>query len=379
MRILHFILGKANPDRANGVNQVVYGLAKYQSLAGHEVYVIGLSKSMTIKSEIIDRQYFKVEAYKYFRQGALKRIKELVANVDIVHLHGVWNFNNVKLGRYFESIGKPYIITAHCGYAIDRLKQSNYYLKLLYHYLWQKRLYEKAAGIHALTREESTDIHHFCDNSNIFVVSNGVDNDAIAPAYYYKLHHDRTVYKLGYLGRLSVEKNIDNLIKAIYLLPEKYRKKVNLILIGPIDEKAIKFQKLVRKLEINDSVTFVGPKYKEEKVHTLLDLDVYIHPALSDVVGIAVMEAFSMGLPSIVTRTSHMSYFYKTNSFIMSEPTAEDLSRSIVEMIDRKDEWTSLSQNAINLVEDTFNWRVAVAKLIKEYEKAVAKVSVPKN
>ena len=53
MKILHFILGKANPDRANGVNQVIYGLAKYQRLAGHEVFVIGISQTMKQPYELI--------------------------------------------------------------------------------------------------------------------------------------------------------------------------------------------------------------------------------------------------------------------------------------------------------------------------------------
>lgn len=37
MKILHFILEKANQDRANGVNYVIHGLCKYSALAGHKV------------------------------------------------------------------------------------------------------------------------------------------------------------------------------------------------------------------------------------------------------------------------------------------------------------------------------------------------------
>lgn len=72
---------------------------------------------------------------------------------------------------------------------MDRLKQSNYLIKLLYHKIWQN-LYEHAAGIHALTREESTDIYHFCKNENIFVVTNGVDPDTY-DKYQYVVHQER--------------------------------------------------------------------------------------------------------------------------------------------------------------------------------------------
>lgn len=368
MKILHFILGKANPDRANGVNQVIYGLAKYQRLAGHEVFVVGISKSMEQPYELVDREYFSVEAYKSFNKGGFARVKSICKDVDIVHLHGVWNAMNIKVGRYLESIQKPYVVTAHCGYSLDRLRQSNYWLKLLYHKLWQKRLYENAAAVHALTREESTDIYHFCKNDNIFCVTNGVDSD-VYDKYHYAVHKNRKKIKFGYLGRLSVEKNIDNLLKAVSILPNEVKEQTELILIGPLSDSVAKLLKLTRQLNIEENVKFIGAKYGEEKIQTLLDLDFYIHPAYSDVVGISVMESLALGLPTIVTRTSHMSYFNDSNAFIMVEPTAFDLSRGIRTAINRLDDREQLSVNAKQLYSKQFNWKVVVELLINEYRK----------
>ncbi len=367
MKILHFILGKANPNRANGVNQVIYGLAKYQSLQGHQVYVVGISKSMSTPFEEVDRGYFKVEAFKSFDMGGLQRIKELATNVDIVHLHGVWSMLNVKVGKYLKSINKPYIITAHCGYAIDRLKQSNYWAKLTYHYFWQKHLYEHSAGIHALTREESTDIAKFCKHNNIFVVNNGVDSE-VYDKYQYQLHH-REKIRFGYLGRLSVEKNINNLILAYNALPKRYKDRTELYLIGPLDDKSKLFEAIVNQKGLSNNIRFIGGKYGDDKIKELLDLDIYIHPAYSDVVGISVMEAIALGIPCIVTRTSHVSYFYQSKAFIMVEPTYFDLCRGMQEAIERKKEWSEISINAKHLYNDVFNWNTAVKNIIEQYKK----------
>lgn len=370
MRILHFILGKANPNRANGVNQVIYGLVKYQRRAGHEVRVIGISRSMDVSYAKIQRDCFEVECFKDFNVKSFSYIKEVIENVDIVHMHGVWNKKNVNLGRYLENIKKPYVITAHCGYAMDRLKQSNYLFKLLFHHLWQKRLYEHASGIHALTREESTDISKFCKSNNIFVVPNGVDPE-VYDKYQYQVHQGRKKIKLGYLGRISVEKNIDNLIRAIALLPEAIREKVELTLIGPISQNVARLKTLARDLGVEENLNLVGGKYAEEKIEALLDLDVYIHPAYSDVVGIAVMEAFALGLPVIVTRTSHMSYFYQSNAYIMVEPSAQDLCRGISEMLERRSEWQEFSFRAKDIYHKIFNWESVVDQLINEYQKII--------
>ena len=370
MKILHFILGKANPERANGVNQVIHGLAKYQSLAGHEVHVIGISSSMNNSYEKVNRDKFEVECFKNFISESFTYIKKVARSVDIVHLHGVWNMKNVRLGRYLEEIHKPYVITAHCGYAIDRLKQSNYSLKLIYHKLWQKRLFEHAAGIHALTREESTDIYRFCKSDNIFVVPNGVDSDTF-DKYHYQIHTGRNKIKLGYIGRISVEKNIDNLIYSIALLPIEIKEKVELSLIGPINDKAKRLQELAIKLGIGKNIKFLGGKYGEEKLQTLLDLDIYIHPAYSDVVGIAVMEAIALGIPTIVTRTSHMSYFNNTDAFIMVEPTPVDFCQGIQEMIMKQPLWQKYSNRAKILYKKEFNWQLNSNRIVEFYQKMI--------
>lgn len=366
MNIVHFILGKANPDRANGVNQVIYGLAKYQTLQGNKVWVIGLSKSMKEEYEIIQRDYFTVYAYRSFKKGCLSKIESIIDVVDIVHMHGVWNIYNVKLGEYLRTKGKPYVITAHCGYAEDRLKQSNYLLKMLFHKFLQKKLYEKASGVHALTREESTEIAKYISNNNIFVVNNGVDSMTY-DKYHYKIHENRKIIKFGYLGRLSVEKNLTNLIRSFSLLPDACKCIVELHLIGPKSNEIDDLKKLVHKCELDDIVKFDGGKFGQEKIDALLDLDVYIHPAYSDVVGIAVMEALALGLPTIVTRTSHMSYFCQSNAFIMVEPTDFDICRGVKFIVENKNKWLDYSNNAKRLYKNRFNWESVVELLSLEY------------
>lgn len=367
MKILHFILGKANPDRANGVNQVINGLAKYLNKQDVEVIVLGISKTNSGKVEIFPREGFQVEVHPSFFNGGLERLKQLASEVDIVHLHGVWNHYNIIFGRYLRKINKPYVVTPHCGLAEDRLKQSNYFTKKLYHKLFQKPLFDGASAIHAITREEMTDIAKCCDNA-MFFVPNGVDVENYA--YSYKRGSD-TKIKIGYLGRLSIEKNIDNLIIAISTLPDKMKENLELFLIGPKDDKAEYFQKLSKQLGLESIIVFTGGLYNDAKVDFLSKLDFYIHPAYSDVVSIAAMEAMAIGLPMVITRTSQVSYYYNSGAFVMVEPIANDLGRGIMEMINRKKEWGELSGRSRKLIENTFNWDSSAQKMIQNYNEIV--------
>ena len=48
MEIIHLILGKADPERMNGVNKVVYQLATQQHLFGEQVAVWGITSDTTV-------------------------------------------------------------------------------------------------------------------------------------------------------------------------------------------------------------------------------------------------------------------------------------------------------------------------------------------
>jgi len=370
VNIIHFILGRASQNTSNGVNKVIAGLAKYSNRHGHKAYVIGLSSSQKESYALIKRDGFEVESFNKFSIGAFNRIKVLANDCDIVHLHSVWNNYNIIVASYLRKINKPYIITAHSGLTSDRLKQSRYYFKMCYHYMFQKNMFDKAAGIQALTKEESTNLRKHTSNRNIFVVQNGQDLEGrnLAPKNYVLSNN---AINIGFIGRLSIEKNIDGLISALALLPVSIKKNITLHLIGPNKSDKPRLMKSIKNLGVEKQIIFEGALYAEEKNKMLSSLDFYIHPAFSDVVSIAVMEAMSLGLPSVITRTSDMSYFYNSGSFIMVEPDPQDISRGIIEIINKRGEWSNMSQQAINLVNNVFNWDIAVKKMLIEYKKCI--------
>lgn len=374
MKILHFILGKANPERANGVNHVIHGLCKYSSLAGHDIYVIGLSKGMRNNYELVERDNFKVSVYNTFFGKCFEELKIKSKEVDIVHLHGVWQHYNILFAKYLKSINKPYVVTIHSGLTEDRIKQSRYWFKLLYHSLFQKKIFDEAAGIHAITREEITDIAKLTFNKNIFFVPNGIDLDN------FKLN--KKIYKqaskkikIGYLGRFGKEKNIFNLIIAISLLPTENLKNLKCYLIGPIDKEGKKLQKLVTKLSLGNYIEFTGPIYGNDKYEILKKIDIYVHPAYSDVVSIAVMEAMASGLPCLITRTSQVSYYFNSNAFVMTEPVISELRKGLLEILEKKHDWENMSLSSLNLVRNYFNWEIVVNSLIENYSNTIKQKS----
>ena len=364
LKVLHFILGKANKNRANGVNQVIAGLAKYTARLGAEVRVVGKAESVAYEGEIIQRDGFEVEAYSYWGKPLRAALEEHIDWADVVHLHGTYSLWNLLVGRMCGKAVKSYIVTLHDGLAPERAKSRGKIRKYIFHTVAQKRHLNNAAAVHVLTEEEATDLFAAAIPRRVFCIPNGIDQEDY-PAYNPRdLSFSKSLI-IGCLGRLSAEKNLDSLCQAVENLSSDID--IRLILAGPETKYG---KKLVSRYS-NSNIELVGPKFGKEKEDFINSLDLFIHPSLCEVFSIAGMEVLASGTPLLITRTSKASYFYNRNAFFMCEPTVFGLESAIKRALDKKDDWPQMIVNGRRLVEDTFNWKIAAGNMHAAYNQIV--------
>ena len=361
MKILHFILGKADKNRPNGVNQVIAGLAKYLVKEGVDLSILGKAGSVEREGAIIDRDGFVVEAYSKLTLRAISRFVDSVKIADIVHFHGLYSVYNILASLVCKVNHTPYIITLHDGLSAIRLNQRRRFLKRMFNILLQNRFVYGAAAIHVLTEEESTDLVNFGYAGKIYVISNGVDLDDFPRVINNQVARRSERLRVGYLGRLAPEKNIGSLISAISM--GFTGSGVDLILAGPTST----YLDTLLKNTSGVSVDHVGPLYGEQKTEFIKSLNLFVHPAYCDVFSIAAMEVLAVGTPLVITRTSDSAYFYNRNAFYMCEPTAFGINRCIQLAIDTSDSWASKSIEGRLLIDSEFNWSVAAASLKAAY------------
>jgi glycosyltransferase involved in cell wall biosynthesis len=363
-KVVHIVQGKVNIDRPNGVNAVIYGLSTFL-VDKVDLIVIGISKG-TNPGKKIRRNKFEVILFPNTKL-ALDYFKTL-ENVGIVHLHSVWQWTNYIFGRFLIRNSVPYVITLHSGLSPDRVRKSKFIIRKIYHAFFQKFILDGASFIQALTNEESTDIVGWTSNRRVKVISNGVAN---LESYNYRTRENDKLITLGYLGRFGQEKNISSLLDALAILPNELKEDLKIELIGPMNEE---YQRLIRKVKflgLDDLVVFHGSLFGKEKYNTMKRWSGYIHVAYSDVVSIAVMEALSIGLPAIIARTCHMSYFFKSNGFIMVEPHAVSIASGIEHFVNSRESWPDMSSHARALALESFNWERVGLQLFNEYSKIV--------
>jgi glycosyltransferase involved in cell wall biosynthesis len=364
VRVLHFILGKANKARANGVNQVIAGLAKYSARLGAEVRVLGMAETVQEQGEVVPRDGFSVTAYSRPTSGFFAELRRSIAWSEVVHLHGVFSPWNLVVARECRKLERPYVVTLHDGLARERLLARGQLRKKAFHWIAQRRHLASAAGIHVLTEEEGTEAQEWFSPRRLFCVPNGIDlEDFPRPPERRAASAGEVV--VGYVGRLSPEKNLESLCSAVATL--RASRPIRLELVGPDSPYA----RELRKEFADRGTSWLGPKYGDEKVDFLASLDLFAHPSLCDVFSIAAMEVMAVGTPLLITRTAKASYFFDRGAFFMCEPTAFGLERGLRQAMERRSDWPEISRRGRKLVEERLNWAVAAREILSEYDAVI--------
>lgn len=105
-------------------------------------------------------------------------------------------------------------------------------------------------------------------------------------------------FVFGFVGRITKDKGINELLTAFIRLIENHRD-VYLVMVGPIENSSLMEKELFDWARKSDRVIFVG--YTDTVERYLSAMDVYVLPSYREGFGMGIVEAEAMGVPVIVT------------------------------------------------------------------------------
>jgi phosphatidylinositol alpha 1,6-mannosyltransferase len=124
-----------------------------------------------------------------------------------------------------------------------------------------------------------------------YLMSHAVDTEIFRPELRDRM--DRT-FRIGYVGRLTTEKNVRLLARLEQALIEKGYRDFQFVIVGEGAESEW-LQNKMRHAE------FTGVLRGAELSRTFANFDVLVFPSETDTFGLVVLEAFASGVPAIVT------------------------------------------------------------------------------
>jgi glycosyltransferase involved in cell wall biosynthesis len=239
--------------------------------------------------------------------GLRKWLRENTADYDLVHIHAVWSFATAVAARAAERAGVPYILRP-AGMLSDYSWNRQRWKKRFYWKLVEERTIQNAAGFHATSCAEAGEIRAVRPDARVFVVPNGVDDDA------YIVAADRELLRrccgaaaenlplVLFLSRLHPKKGIvDRLLPGMATLrPECF-----LAIAGGEDPHALGYAdqiwRAIERLGLSDRVKLLGAVSPAERWAMYDGADVFVLPSHSENFGVVVGEAMARGCPVVVT------------------------------------------------------------------------------
>lgn len=354
------IYGKANINRANGVNQVIAGLKKYLEKKNIDVYLFGLTKNNTKNK---NKEYFFESRIKFFIE-----LNKVLKKFHLVHLHASYNLIALLTPLFCMINNTKYIITLHNSLNRET-KKKNTFRKILFDILFHKYILNNASAIHVITKEEKLRLlnDYKYVNTDIVVICNGVDHE-LYPKSILKNNIKNKIFTFGYLGRISPEKNIKNLLEAAVNLGNKY--KFRIIIAGPIDRYA---RDLMKEYNNYSHLEFIGEVYNEKKIKFYQSIDAFILPSKTDVFSIAAMEALTCGVPLLISNKADVKD-HQNKKFIKIIGT--DVKSIMLGMKDSLNNKEKIFHKEIinKYANEKFNWEKSTKDFVKLYLKIITNV-----
>jgi len=175
---------------------------------------------------------------------------------------------------------------------------------------------------------------------------------------------------LLFVGRLTKQKSVVTLIKAIKELKKKnLKKRFKLIIIGDGNMKE-SLMKLSEDLGVRKNIQFMGEQKDINEYY--LKADIFVLPSIWEGFGIVILEAFSAKVAVIASNIEGPAEIIKNkiNGLLFEPEDYVQLSEKLMELINNKKLRIKIANNGHKSFTKKYHIDSYVKKLIKLYENA---------
>jgi glycosyltransferase involved in cell wall biosynthesis len=351
------------PD-VNGAARFAERLASGLVARGHEVHVMAPAASRKHGTWTEEYEGQKVTAHRLYswrwyphdwlRFALPWRIKQNSARVldevkpDVVHFQ-----SHIVVGRGLtieaEKRGIRIIGTNH--FMPENMLEFTLLPKWIQEWAiglaWKaaRRTFGRAEAVTTPTRKAADFLEKFTGLRGVHAISCGIDAHNYTPDF-----SPRTENRILFVGRITGEKQIDVLLKAITLLPAGLDAKLEIVGGG---DQFKNLQHLAEQLGIADRVTFSGYVTDEELRQAYTRATVFAMPSVAELQSIATMEAMASALPVVAANAMALPHLVHDgeNGYLFEPGSAQALADSIERvLVMPQDELDVLKNGSLSIV-----------------------------
>jgi len=218
-------------------------------------------------------------------------------DVDIIHSHKY----KTNLYAFLANIGVRKKLVSTCHNWLGESLSMRFYAWL------DKRVLRHFDMVVGVSEEIRSELRRHMSPDRIRSVGNGVDirkyTRTMDNGEAKKRLGIGSKYVIGFVGRLSPEKGIDYLLRAVSGLV-KEGLDVSALIVGD-GELAAALKQEANRLQITDRVTFTGNRSDTPLLYSAMD--VFVLPSQQEAFPMVLLEAMACGVPIVATRVGDVA------------------------------------------------------------------------
>ena len=299
----------------------------------------------------------------------------LAHDLDILHLHGIWQYPSIAGSAWQRRTGRPYIVSPQ-GMLDEWILARGRVKKFIARKLYEQRNITDSVLVQATTLYEADQIRRFAPTARKVVIPNSVDipnrarNDDSAA----KINGGDKVVGYRYilfLSRLHQKKNIETAIDAwIALRERKVFSDCRFLIAGTGQASYVRrIERKVKKLGSNSGIEMLGPIYGDRKGDILSRAQFLILPSHSEGMPLVVLEAWSEGVPVLMSEYCYIPEGFRAGAAINSGVTRASVQAAMeTALLLPPDERQAMSDAARKLMDEKFSSEVTTAAWLAAYK-----------
>ncbi len=365
--------------RYGGPAVTAHAVAKAMIRQGHHVFAV-CTADKSDSSFVLDTKTEwdgvpviycsrKASPIPFYSPSLQKEVASCVAAYDVVIIRSSWTYVGPAASRECLKAGIPYLAYPEGNFNPWAWRRRRLRKALFWHF-FDKRYFQQAAAIVALTGAEADSIRRIGLTNRIEVIPNGVDvrrfaNGITRRQLEEKLPQIRSRRIVLFLGRLHPIKGIAALVTAFKWVRAQHADAI-LVVAGP-DENGYR-----KKLEhqayhegLLEDTLFLGLVVGDLKVGLLRHSEVFVLPSYSEGFPITVLEALASHLPVILTKNCHVPEVAAAGAGIEVDTSPRQIANALSALLSDDSMRVQMGENASRLAAKRFSWN-RVAKMTSE-------------
>jgi glycosyltransferase involved in cell wall biosynthesis len=331
----------------NGAARFAERLAAGLVARGHDVHVMAPSATHRAHgtfTEVIEEQpmtMHRLPAWRYLPHDWLtfvlpwmskhysRRVLDEV-RPDVVHIQ-----SHIVIGRGLareaRKRGIPIVATNHvmAENIVDFTTLPDSLNRVFVKLAWAdaKRTFDLTRAVTTPTRKAADFLESTIDIHGVIPVSCGIDRSNYTPDL-----SPRDANRVLFVGRLTTEKHIDVLLKAIARLDPALA--VTLDLVGNGDQRK-NLEELTRELGLADAVTFHGHTSEADLRALYSHATVFAIASIAELQSIATMEAMASGLPIVAADAVALPHLVLDgrNGYLFEPGNVDELAARLTDVL----------------------------------------------